>query len=103
MSLVEENGRGSPHSATRPQELCFLPTNRQTVPKKTAINRARADKRAGKKPSVQAGEFIREEMHALKKGTSNHVRSRQQAIAIGLSEARRAGIVVGLSKGSRAR
>jgi hypothetical protein len=73
------------------------------MPKETAINRARADARAGKKPSVQAGEFIREEMHALKKGSSNHVRSRQQAIAVGLSEARRAGIKVGPGKGPQAR
>ncbi|MEO6873687.1 MAG: DUF6496 domain-containing protein [Opitutaceae bacterium] len=43
-------------------------------------------------------------MHALQKGTSNHVRSRQQAIAVGLSEARRAGVKVGPGKpGSRVR
>lgn len=61
------------------------------MPKAIAIQRARRDARAGKKPGTQAGEFIREEMHALKRGSGN-VRSREQAIAIGLSEARRAGV-----------
>ena len=67
-----------------------------------ALKQARRDARAGKKPSTQAGEFIREEMHALHHGSGN-VRSRQQAIAIGLSEARRAGIKLGVpQKGSKA-
>lgn len=71
------------------------------MPKAVALKRARQDARAGKKPSTQAGEFIREEMHALRKGSGN-VRSRQQAIAIGLSEARRAGIKLDKPKsGSR--
>ena len=61
------------------------------MPKKSAIKRARRDARAGKKPSTQAGEFVREEMRELKKGSGN-VRSRKQAIAIGLSEARRSGV-----------
>jgi hypothetical protein len=61
------------------------------MPTKTAIKRARRDARAGKKPTTQAGEFVREEMHELKKGSGN-VRSRKQAIAIGLSEARRSGV-----------
>ena len=64
------------------------------MPTAIAKKRAQADARAGKKPVTQAGEFIREEMHALKKGSGN-VRSRQQAIAIGLSEARRAGVKLG--------
>lgn len=67
------------------------------MPKKVALRRARADAKAGKKPSTQAGEFVREEMHALRKGSGN-VRSRKQAIAIGLSEARRAGIKLGTPK-----
>jgi hypothetical protein len=61
------------------------------MPKAIALKRARRDARVGQKPSTQAGEFIREEMHAMHQGSGN-VRSRQQAIAIGLSEARRAGI-----------
>lgn len=65
------------------------------MPKAIALKRARRDARVGKKPSTQAGEFIREEMHALHQGSGN-VRSRQQPIAIGLSEARRAGINLGV-------
>lgn len=67
------------------------------MPKAIALQRARRDARAGKKLGAQAGEFIREEMHALKQG-SGTVRSRKQAIAIGLSEARRAGIKLGRHK-----
>ena len=63
------------------------------MPKKAAIARARADARAGKKPTTQAGEFVREEMRELEKGNPR-VRSRKQAIAIGLSEARRSGVKV---------
>jgi hypothetical protein len=65
------------------------------MPIKTAIKRARKDASEGKKPTTQAGEFIREEMHRLKAGSGN-VRSRDQAIAIGLSEARRAGVKLGV-------
>lgn len=67
------------------------------MPTATAKRRARADARAGKKPSTQAGEFVREEMHQLERGSGN-VRSRKQAIAIGLSEARRAGVKLGTPK-----
>ncbi len=67
------------------------------MPTINALRRARQDARQGKKPSTQAGEFIREEMHRLHEGDGN-VHSRQQAIAIGLSEARRAGIHLGLPK-----
>ncbi len=68
------------------------------MPKEIALKNARHDARAGKSPSTQAGEFVREEMHALRAG-SGHVRSRKQAIAIGLSAARRAGIKLGAPKG----
>jgi hypothetical protein len=64
------------------------------MPSQTAKKRARRDARQGKKPTTQAGEFIREEMREYKKGSGN-VRSRKQAIAIGLSEARRAGVKLG--------
>ena len=67
------------------------------MPKAIAMKRARADARQGKKPSTQAGEFVREEMRALKRGSGN-VKSRKQAIAIGLSEARRAGVKMGAPK-----
>jgi len=61
------------------------------MPEKETIRRARADKRAGKAPSSQAGEFVREEMHHVREG-KHGARSTKQAIAIGLSKARRAGV-----------
>ncbi|HTL67344.1 MAG TPA: DUF6496 domain-containing protein [Lacunisphaera sp.] len=71
------------------------------MPTQTALKRARRDARQGKKPTTQAGEFVREEMRQLHRGSGN-VRSRKQAIAIGLSEARRAGVKLGQpARGSR--
>jgi Family of unknown function (DUF6496) len=61
------------------------------MPRKETIRRAKQDKRAGKSPSTQAGEFVREEMDRIREG-EHGARSPQQAIAIGLSEARRAGV-----------
>jgi len=61
------------------------------MPWKTTIKRARADKRAGKSASTQAGEFVREEIEKIRRGLTG-ARSPQQAIAIGLSQARRAGV-----------
>ena len=64
------------------------------MPEKATITRARRDKRAGKAPSTQAGEFVREEMHHIREG-KHGARSTKQAIAIGLSKARRAGVHLG--------
>jgi hypothetical protein len=61
------------------------------MPEKQTLERARKDKRQGKSPSTQAGEFVREEMHHVREG-KHGVRSTKQAIAIGLSKARRAGV-----------
>jgi hypothetical protein len=61
------------------------------MPEKKTIERARADARQGKAPSTQAGEFVREEMDHIREG-KHGARSPQQAIAIGLSKARRAGV-----------
>jgi len=61
------------------------------MPEKRTIERARRDKREGKSPTTQAGEFVREEIHKIRRG-QHGARSPQQAIAIGLSEARRAGV-----------
>jgi Family of unknown function (DUF6496) len=61
------------------------------MPRKETIRKAKQDKRAGKSPSTQAGEFVREEMDKIRHG-EHGARSPQQAIAIGLSEARRAGV-----------
>ena len=61
------------------------------MPEKETLERVKRDKREGKPPSTQAGEFVREEMHHAREG-KHAVNSRKQAIAIGLSKARRAGI-----------
>jgi Family of unknown function (DUF6496) len=61
------------------------------MPEKQTIERARQDKRQGKSPTTQAGEFVREEMHHIREG-KHGARSTKQAIAIGLSKARRAGV-----------
>ena len=61
------------------------------MPEKETLQRARRDKREGKSPSTQAGEFIREEIHHIREG-KHGAASTKQAIAIGLSKARRAGV-----------
>jgi hypothetical protein len=61
------------------------------MPEKRTIERARQDAREGKAPSTQAGEFVREEMDHIREG-KHGARSTKQAIAIGLSKARRAGV-----------
>jgi hypothetical protein len=65
------------------------------MPEKETLERARAAKRQGKGPSSQAGEFVREEIHHVREG-KHGARSPKQAIAIGLSKARRAGVKLGL-------
>src|SRR5919109_5187281 len=61
------------------------------MPEKRTVERAREDAREGKAPTTQAGEFVREEMEHIR-GGKHGARSPQQAIAIGLSKARRAGV-----------
>ncbi len=61
------------------------------MPEKRTIERARRDKRQGKAASTQAGEFVREEFEHIREG-KHGARSPEQAIAIGLSKARRAGV-----------
>ena len=61
------------------------------MPEKQTIERARKDKREGKAPSTQAGEFVKEEIDHIREG-KHGARSTKQAIAIGLSKARRAGV-----------
>jgi len=63
------------------------------MPSKETIRRAMKDKRAGKSASTQAGEFVREQIDKIREG-KHGARSPQQAIAIGLSEARRAGVAL---------
>ncbi|HXJ85760.1 MAG TPA: DUF6496 domain-containing protein [Candidatus Binatia bacterium] len=61
------------------------------MPERETIERAREDAREGKSPSTQAGEFVREEMHHIREG-KHGAASTKQAIAIGLSKARRSGV-----------
>jgi Family of unknown function (DUF6496) len=73
LTSIESNGKG------------------KAMPEQRTIERAREDKREGKSPTTQAGEFVREEMHHIREG-KHGARSTKQAIAIGLSKARRAGV-----------
>lgn len=61
------------------------------MPEKKTLQRAREDARQGKAPSTQAGEFVREEMDHIREG-KHGARNTKQAVAIGLSKARRAGV-----------
>src|SRR5207247_3897766 len=71
------------------------------MPEQETVERARRDKQEGKAASTQAGEFVREEMHHVREG-KHGARSTKQAIAIGLSKARRAGVKLGPPKKGRA-
>lgn len=71
------------------------------MPEKKTVERAAKDKREGKAPSTQAGEFVREEIEHVREG-KHGARSAKQAIAIGLSKARRAGVKVPAPKRGKA-
>lgn len=71
------------------------------MPEKATMERAKKDKREGKAASTQAGEFVREEMHHIREG-KHGAASSKQAIAIGLSKARRAGVKLGTPKNASA-
>jgi hypothetical protein len=68
------------------------------MPEQKTLQRARRDAAQGKSPSTQAGEFVREQIHHIREG-KHGARSAKQAIAIGLSEARRAGVALPPPKG----
>ena len=70
------------------------------MPEKATIRRAQRDKRQGKSASTQAGEFVREELHHVREG-KHGARSAKQAIAIGLSKARRSGVKLKKRAGTR--
>jgi len=70
------------------------------MPEKQTLERARKDRKAGKSASTQAGEFVREEIHHIREG-KHGARSAKQAIAIGLSKARRAGVKLKPRAGTR--
>jgi len=63
------------------------------MPERKTVEKARKDKRQGKAPTTQAGEFVHEEIRKVRRG-EHGARSPQQAIAIGLSKARRAGVAL---------
>jgi hypothetical protein len=67
------------------------------MPEKETIEAARRDKAEGKSPSTQAGEFVHEEIEHIREG-KHGARSAKQAIAIGLSKARRAGVKLPVPK-----
>lgn len=69
------------------------------MPERQTIEKAQEDAREGKSPSTQAGEFVREEFRHIRAG-EHGARSPQQAIAIGLSKARRAGVKLAAPKNS---
>lgn len=71
------------------------------MPEKETVERAQEDAREGKSPSTQAGEFVREEMDHIREG-KHGARSTKQAIAIGLSKARRAGVKLQAPKKGKA-
>src|SRR3954464_10878900 len=70
------------------------------MPEQKTIERAQRDARQGKSPSTQAGEFVREEIHHVREG-KHGARSTKQAIAIGLSKARRSGVSLPAPKGGK--
>ena len=72
------------------------------MPEKQTIERARQAERAGKRPTTQASEFVREEIEHVRRG-KHGARSTKQAIAIGLSKARRAGVKLGPPPKGRAK
>jgi len=61
------------------------------MPERKTMERAMKDLREGKGPSTAAGEFVREEMHHIREG-KHGAKTTKQAIAIGLSKARRSGV-----------
>jgi len=71
------------------------------MPEKATIERAKKDAKQGKAPTTQAGEFVREEIHHIRKG-KHGARSPEQAIAIGLSKARKAGVALPPKPGTKA-
>src|SRR5437016_1111432 len=78
----------------------FHSENLCVMPEEETVERAREDEREGLSPSTQAGEFVREEMEHIREG-KHGARSPQQAIAIGLSKARRAGVKLPPPKGGK--
>jgi hypothetical protein len=93
-------GAAFSRSKTKADTLMKTEEGVDSMPERETIERAQEDEREGKSPSTQAGEFVREEMHHIREG-KHGAASTKQAIAIGLSKARRAGVKLP-AKGSAA-
>ena len=89
--VTQGAGGGRGQAGPPPTSQRQQPFEREQMPGQQTLQRAHRDREEGKAPSTQAGEFIREEMHHVREG-KHGVRSTKQAIAIGLSKARRAGV-----------
>lgn len=97
-AMLTQNQAGLEHRQAYPE---WPAPKEKPMPEKETLERARRDKAEGKSPSTQAGEFVREEMHHIREG-KHGARSTKQAIAIGLSKARRAGVKLGTpTRGSK--
>lgn len=70
------------------------------MPEKKTIKKAQKAKKEGKAPSTQAGSFVKEEMDHIRKG-SHGAKNAKQAIAIGLSKARRSGVDIPAAPGKK--
>jgi hypothetical protein len=90
-------GKNKLHERTLPDRIIEAEEG-DHMPERETLERAQEDAREGKSPSTQAGEFVREEIHHVREG-KHGARSPQQAIAIGLSKARRAGVKLNPPKG----
>ncbi len=88
-----------PGNCSRARSAICLPSAQEdlTMPEKKTVQRARKARRQRKAPTTAAGEFVREEIHHVREG-KHGARSTKQAIAIGLSKARRAGVRLGAPK-----
>lgn len=93
---------GAPPPAPAPAPRASCRRGGQFMPWKTTMKRARRAQKEGKRPTTVAGEFVREEMEHVRRG-KHGARSPQQAIAIGLSKARRAGVPLPPPKPGRAK
>lgn len=101
LRVMWRGDRATHRHPTRPRAAqvarTIQPLRSKDMPEEEVVERAHEDAREGKSPSTQAGEFVREEMHHIREG-KHGARSPQQAIAIGLSKARRAGVKLGPPK-----
>jgi hypothetical protein len=101
LSNVNRSGPELISSALAPQLLPSRGWRIPSMPEKATIAQVRRAKRQGKAPSSQAGAFVHEEIRHVREG-KHGARSAKQAIAIGLSKARRAGVHLPLPKDAKA-